>query len=209
MNLRPGQIVTLVAGLVLVIFSFFTFYDVGGDDLRAECDAIDIEDVPAEFRADYETACGLAGGVSAWNMDLGFPLFTWPAILGLVVAGLLAANTFGNFEPPEIAGFSLPQLLVALATSGALIMVGLLIMGTDDGESWGIGFWFMLLGSLALLAGTVMELLQGPNAKPAAAFGGPTSFGSGPGFGQPPAGPPGPGGPPQGPPPQGPPPGSF
>lgn len=208
MNLRPGQIVTLAAGVVLVIFSFFTFYDVGGSDgdaLREQCESIDVDDVPAEFRAEYDAACGVADGSSAWNMDLGFPLFTWPAILGLVVAGLLAANTFGNFEPPEIAGFSLPQLLVALATSGALIMVGLLIMGTDDGQSWGIGFWFTLLGSLALLAGTLMELLQGPNAKPAAAFGGPTSFGSGPGYGQPPAGPPGPGGPP----PQGPPPGSF
>ena len=68
------------------------------------------------------------------------------------------------------------------------MMVGFLIMGTEDGQEFGIGFWFMLLGSLALLAGTVMELLQGPAGSVRAA-GGPTSYGTppAPGYGAPPA----------------------
>lgn len=214
MNLRPGQIVILAAGVILVIFSFLTFYDVSGSDadaLDSQCDQIDStdrSDIPDEFQDEYDqavSACGLLDGTTAWSTQFGMPLFTWPALIGLAVAGLVAADAFSNFDPPEVAGFSAPQLLTALAFSGALMMVGFLIMGTEDGQEFGIGFWFMLLGSLALLAGTVMELLQGPAGSVRAA-GGPTSYGTppAPGYGAPPAPggydpqqPPGPPGPPQ------------
>ncbi|MCA9299441.1 MAG: hypothetical protein KDA28_10260, partial [Phycisphaerales bacterium] len=161
----------LAAGLVLVIFSFLTFIEVDSgeaDGLDSQCDQIadvDRSDLPEEYQDDYDqaiAACDVLDGASAWNMDFGFPLFTWPALIALAVAGIAAADAFTNFDPPEVAGFAAPQLLTGLAFSGALIMVGFLIMGPDEGMSWGIGFWFMLLGALALLAGTVMELLQGP-----------------------------------------------
>jgi hypothetical protein len=215
MNLRPGQIAILAAGVILVIFSFLTFYDVGGaeaDTLDSQCEEIadtDRSDIPDDFQDEFDqavSACGLLDGTTAWSSQFGLPLFTWPALIGLAVAGIVAADAFTNFDPPEVAGFSAPQLLTGLAFAGALMMVGFLIMGTEEGQTFGIGFWFMLLGSLALLAGTVMELLQGPAGSVRTADG-PTTFGTPPGpgggFDQPgpggfnPPGPPGPPGPPQ------------
>lgn len=230
MTLRPGQILTLAAGVVLVVFSFFAFveFEVDDDDAdaaTAECEFLedlsssDVSRSQRDELAARKAICSiLDDGASAWNTDLTFPLATLPAIIGLVVAGIVAASTFGSLEPPTVAGFSPPQLLVGLATSGALIMMGFLVDGNEDGSTWGIGFWFMLVGSIALLVGTVMELLQGPHAAGQAGYGGVGGQGygappQGPHGGYPPAGggfppaggypppgaPPGPAGPPPGP----------
>lgn len=203
MNLRPGQMVTIVAGLVLLVFSFLSFFEIdGAAEFREQC-----ESIPAELREQFAAECDAVSGdgMNAWSTDLLFPVGTWPTILGVVVAGITAAMAFANAKIPEVLGFDNRQLLAGLAVPGAIIMIGFLIAGSPEGGSFGIGFWLLLLGSLALLAGTVMELLQGPSGSPANSFGG----GGQQGFGGPPQGPPPGGGyPPQGPP-SGQPPGSF
>lgn len=204
MNLRPGQIAILAAGVVLLIFSFFDFYTVDSEPgSAAYCN--DRGSVPAQYRSQLDAACDALDGISAWNTDVAFPIVTLPVILGVVAAGLTAAVVFAKFKVPDVLDFTPAQLMVALAFPGALIMLGFLFMGTESGQGWGLGFWFLLLGSLALLAGAVMELLQGP-ANPATTGG----FGGTQGFGGPPQGPPPGGGyPPQGPPPGPPPGGGF
>lgn len=182
MNLKPSQIVILAAGVIVLVFSFFNFYSIDTGDtegIREQCESVSREDVPEEFRADYDRACGVAsdGGFNAWSMDFYFPLSTWPAILGVVVAGLTAASAFGGVTLPEVLGLRPRQLLFGLALPGALMMLGWLIMGTEEGASWGIGFWLMLLGSLALVVGTAMELLADDDAStPRAGSTPPTPF---------------------------------
>lgn len=173
MNLRPGQIVVLAAGAVLLVFSFFSFYELdftaGGDISDAQIEQVcsQLDDLDLSAATDEEASgvrllCSNRDGASAWNTDLNAPLSLWPVLIGVVVALLVVADAFTNVDPPEVAGFSAPQLAAALAFSGASIMLGFLVMGTEQGQEFGIGFWFLLLGSVALLVGAVMELLQGP-----------------------------------------------
>ena len=137
MNLRPSQIVILVSGVVTLIFSFLAF-----------------------FKYEYSGfGSSTSESFSAWSTKLPLlPLSTIPALIAVVVAGGPAAKVFGNADLPEVLGFTTAQLMVALSFIGALVTVGFLISGAE-GADFGIGFWFMLLGSLGLLAGSVMELL--------------------------------------------------
>jgi hypothetical protein len=53
-------------------------------------------------------------------------------------------------------GFGWKQIRLALAVFAGLLMLGFLIV---DGPDKGIGFWLMLLGAIALVAGAVMETI--------------------------------------------------
>lgn len=177
MSIKPTQIIIMAAGAVLLIFSFLNFIsfdDVEGlDAAREQCESIDRDDVPEEFREDFDAACSTAeaGGLSAWSGDGFAPLSTWPALIGLAVAGIVAATAFAKVKLPEnLLGFSVAQALAGLAAAGFLILFGFLISG-NEGASWGIGFWLMFLGSIALLAGTVMQLLGIEPGKPAGSAG--------------------------------------
>lgn len=102
-------------------------------------------------------------GDNAWG---DFGVYTWPAILGVIVAGGLAAVVFGNVNLPErILTFSVRQLFVVLAFGAALIQVGvvlsiLLLSPPEgaDGPSVAIGGWLGLLAAIGLVVGAVMEL---------------------------------------------------
>lgn len=189
MNLKPTQIIILAAGLVLLVFSFLEFQGPGDGaesadlaNVQEQCESIDRDQVPEELRADFDEACGAANildGFNAWSGDAFAPVSTWPALIGLALAGVVAATAFGKVKLPEhLLGFTVPQAMVGLAFAGFVIMFGFLITGTD-GSSFGAGFWLMLLGSIALLAGTVMQLLGVEPGKPA--------DGAGPGPSAPPA----------------------
>jgi len=130
---KVSQWVMMGSGLVTLIFSFLAFYKFGVDGFGSK-------------------------SYSAWSTDAFFPLSTIPAIFGILVAGAVAAEVFGNMKlPEEILTFNKVQALFVLAFTSAMIMIGFLLVSTT-GASKGIGFWFMLLGSLGLVAGTVMEL---------------------------------------------------
>ena len=136
-SLKPSQIVLMASGAVTFIFSFLAFlkYD----------------------------SFGISKSWNAWSGEAGtLFLATWPAIFGLVVGGLVAAVAFGNVQLPEKElTFSWPQLFFILSAFSLLIMIGYLFGGGvgDGGPDKGIGFWFMLLGSIGLVAGSVMDLL--------------------------------------------------
>ena len=127
---------------------------------------------------------------SAWGSGL-FPIATYVALFGLIVGGSVALMKFANVSLPDpILGFSWKQIRLALSLFAGLLMLGYLIVD-KGGLDFGIGFWLMLLGAIALVAGAVMETI---GFDPQAAKGG-----AAPGA-APPAPPPPPGSPPPPPP---------
>ncbi len=131
---------------------------------------------------------------SAWGSGL-FPIATFVAIFGLIVGGSVALMKFANVKFPEpVVGFTWKQIRLALSVFAGLLMLGYLIVD-KGGLDFGIGFWFMLLGAIALVAGSVMETI---GFDPQAAKGGGAAPGA-PGA-SPPAPPPPPGSPPPPPP---------
>ena len=143
-NLKPSQIVLLASGAVLFLFSFFAFISISG--------------------------FGASRSWNAWSGDFFFPLSTWPALLGLAVAALVAATAFGNVSLPDrVLTMTWPQVVFAAAFASVAILIGFLIMGAPGGASFGFGFWLMLLGSIGLTVGAVMELLDadGSSSRPA------------------------------------------
>lgn len=151
-SLKPSQIVLMASGAVTFLFSFFAFFKV--------------------------EAFGTDESWSAWSGDAGtLFLATWPAIFGLAIAALVAATVFGNVQLPErVLTFTWEQIVFILAAFSALIMIGYLLGGgAGDGVDKGFGFFLMLLGSLGLLAGAVMELL---GVGPQEAVGGPGGGGN-------------------------------
>jgi hypothetical protein len=110
----------------------------------------------------------VASDTSAWG-EVAFPLYTLPAILGVIVAGQLALSEFAGTRVPGVLGLSWPKIRLGFSAWAALMMICLLIGEAGvEGSSADkeIGFWIMLLGSLALLAGAVMR--HGEGARPAA-----------------------------------------
>lgn len=156
---KPSQIVLMASGAVTFVFSFLAFYKV-----------------------DYGFGSG-SKSFNAWDGDAG-TLFmaSWPALFGLIVGGLVAATVFGNVSLPErILTFTVKQIFVVLSFSGFIIMLGYLLGGgAGEGPDKGFGFFIMLLGSIGLLVGSVMELLDGdsatPNAGPGTSGGAPNPF---------------------------------
>ena len=93
-----------------------------------------------------------AGGfsVNAWDQ---FPIWTYAALAGLVMAGHVLAVKLGNVQlPREVLGFTWPQIHVVLGLLAFLVTVGQFIAG-DDAK---IGLILSLLGSIALLVGAFM-----------------------------------------------------
>ena len=140
---KPSQIVLMASGAVTLVFSFLAF-----------------------FKIDYGFGSS-SKTYNAWSGDAG-TLFmaTWPALFGLIIGGLVAATVFGNVSLPErILTFSWKQIYFVLAFAGFIIMLGYMLGGgAPDGVDKGFGFYLMLLGSIGLVAGSVMELLEGDTA---------------------------------------------
>lgn len=144
-NVKPQQIVLLASGAVLFLFSFFAFLTFSG--------------------------FGASESRNAWSGDLGMsPLSIFPALLGLAVAGLVAAMAFGNVKVPDrVLTLTWPQLFFTAGFASFLILFGLLLsVETGGGIGFGFGFWLMLLASIGIIVGAVMEITQGGSTGPAA-----------------------------------------
>lgn len=129
---KPSQIAILVGGVVVFIFSFLDF-----------------------FKSSFTDE-----GFSAWSSDLIFPLTAFPALLALIVVGLTAAVLFADVNLPDpVLTFNWRQINFMLALIIALVLFGLLI-SAPDGFDIGVGLILSFIGSLALMAGTVMDLLD-------------------------------------------------
>ena len=131
-KLTPGNLVILVAGVVVLIGSFLDFYK------------IDFGPVSTSD--------------SAWSSDLAlFPIATLPAIFGVIMALHVALSAFANVNLPDrVLGLTWDQVHVALGFQSAIMMF-LFLFRDKLGFDFGIGFFLMLLASIALLVGAIMR----------------------------------------------------
>lgn len=155
-KISVANLVATAGGIVCVLFSFFGFYDFGGDSR------------------------------SAWSTDIGAFVTTIPAILAIVLVAWSLCELFGVKLPADVLTFSSNQLKATWGISALGIMIAHLT--PDFPWDKGIGFWFMLIGSAAMAAGSVMALLGkgtdlislGGGTKPAAAPMPPQPYGMAP-----------------------------
>lgn len=100
--------------------------------------------------------------VSAWGEGV-LPFGTFVVLFGVASAGVIAATKFGNVKLPEkVLGLDWGQIHVVLGIWATLLMLSFLIQ--SDGPDKGIGFWLLLLGSIALIVGAVMRLQESPSS---------------------------------------------
>ena len=149
-QLSTSDIIILAAGAVMLIGSFLAFYSVGS----------------GKFSND----------TSAWGSGI-FPLGWWPVLFGVLMALHVVLTKFANLKLPErILDFNWNQIHFVLAATSVLLMICFLLQKFPGGASVdkGIGFWLLLLGSIALVVGAVMRIQESPStAGPSAP---PTSF---------------------------------
>lgn len=130
-KLSPANIAILAGGVLVLIGSFLDFYEI-------------------DFGPVSE-------GFSAWSGDLFFPVTIIPALCGVAMALHVALTTFANTNLPDrVLGLGWNQIHLALGFQAAIMMIAFLIQ--DKGRlDIAIGFWLMLLGSIALIVGAVMR----------------------------------------------------
>jgi hypothetical protein len=130
----PGTLAIIIGAAVALIGSFLDIYEIGDES---------------------DSAWG-----SGW-----FPLLTLPALLCVLVAVLVCLTTFAKVKlPAAFLGISWRFIHIALGGWAAILMIGYLI-GDPAAEFGGfavdvdraIGFWLMLLGSLAVATGAVIR----------------------------------------------------
>jgi hypothetical protein len=136
-KLTPGNIVILVSGVVIFLASFLSFYKVSG-----------------------------FGGTLDWNAWKGSPVYlfgvaTIPAVLGLIMAIVVAVQAFANVNLPDrVLGFTWDQVHVALGFQAAITMIAFLVRDKSVLD-FGIGFFLMLIAAIALLVGAIMRQREG------------------------------------------------
>lgn len=92
---------------------------------------------------------------SAWSTDAFAFVTTIPAILAIAMVVWCGLELAGQKLPNNVLTFTSNQLKATWGIASGGIMLAFL---TTNGDK-GIGFWFMLIGSLAMAAGSVMALL--------------------------------------------------
>ncbi|HEX6424291.1 MAG TPA: hypothetical protein VFZ79_12480, partial [Acidimicrobiales bacterium] len=108
--------------------------------------------------------------INGWDSDLTFPLGSYIAIFGLVMAVQIALTRFANVDMPDrVLGFTWPQIHLVLAVFAGLLAIGWLIISEDAK----FGFWLTFLGAIGLVVGAFMlhsesktTATTGPGAPP-------------------------------------------
>jgi hypothetical protein len=132
---NPAEITVLAGAGIVLIFSFLSFYEI--------------------------SLGGFSDSTNAWGTGL-FPLATL-IVLFAVVAGLLVGlELLGVDVPDRIATFSRPQLLLVCGGFATLQSLAFLIVDHSAADL-GIGFYLMLLGSVAVLVGAIMIFREAPS----------------------------------------------
>jgi hypothetical protein len=150
-KISPANIVILVAGVVILIASFLTFYKL---------------EIPKQTFGNI--TIGGSTSYNAWSTGQ-FLIATLPALLGAVMAAHVVLVAFSNVDLPEtVLGLSWDQIHLALGFQAALMMIAFLIR-SNPYSSFGIGFWLMLLAGIALLVGAIMRVTGATATTPDAA----------------------------------------
>jgi hypothetical protein len=115
-------------------------------------------------------------GTNAWDTDLTFPLGTYIAIIGVVMAAhVLLTGLAGTDLPERILGFSWPQIHLVLGVFAGLLALGWLIV--DPGPDKKIGLWLSVLAAFGLLAGAIVKWIEASKeAQPGQASPPPSQF---------------------------------
>lgn len=141
-KLSPPNIVILVAGAVMLIASFLGFYKF---------------DIPIQHVGGI--TIGGSRSFNAWSSGQ-FLIATIPAFIGLAMAAQIALVAFGNVTPPDKPfGLTWDQVHLVLGFQAALMMLAFLVRAKPT-NSFGIGFWLMLLAAIALLVGAFMRVRE-------------------------------------------------
>jgi hypothetical protein len=125
---NPAEITVLAGAGLVLIFSFLAFYDV--------------------------SLGGISDSTNAWGTGL-FPLATL-IVLFAVAAGVLVGLALAGVDVPDrIATFTRTQLLLVCGGFATLQSLAFLIVDRGIADL-GIGFYVMLIGSVAVLVGAIM-----------------------------------------------------
>jgi hypothetical protein len=131
-QITVASLVMGVGALVVLIFSFLTFY---------------------ESSATSEISS------NAWGGDIGLaPMTFLPVLLAIVLLVLVILDLTGVKLPERVLTFTWPQIYVFLGISTAGMMLGWLFT-SPEGLDKGAGLILMLLGALAMAAGSIMAIL--------------------------------------------------
>jgi len=144
-RLSPADIVTLVAGALLLIGSFLAFYTVPGYTVGT-------------IRVGSQS-------VSAWSRGL-FGIATVAVVCGVAMAAQISLSTWatGVHLPPKPFGMRWDQVHLALGFQTAIMMLAFLAQN-HAGLDLGIGFWVMLASALALFIAAIARANRRPNLR--------------------------------------------
>lgn len=103
--------------------------------------------------APFYSASGVS--VNAWDSFLS-PIALYPVFAGAFSAGVVALRRFANAQlAVRLGSFTWEQIHVLLGLLALLITVGY-FFHDHSGVNFGLGFWLLLGGSIALFAGALM-----------------------------------------------------
>jgi hypothetical protein len=146
-RLTPGNVVILTAGVIMLAGSFLAFYKAS------------------------ESAQVIIGHDQSWNAwspakdHLLFPLSTLVVLFGVAMAAHVALTAFASVDLPDRPlGFTWDQVHLVLASNATVLMLAYLVRDSNDDR--GIGFWLLLLSSIALLGGAILRMIEATPSAP-------------------------------------------
>jgi len=145
-KLKPGNLVILVAGVVMLIASFLAF-------VKYSSPSVNIGNVHIGGSVSY----------SAWSSHL-FLIATIPALIGVVMAAHVAVTAFAPQVklPERVLGLTWTQTHLVLGFQATIMMLAFLIQDNIYGDK-GIGLFLMLIAAIALLVGAVLRMQEKTN----------------------------------------------
>jgi hypothetical protein len=126
---NPAEITVLAGAGVVLIFSFLSFYEV--------------------------SIGGISDSTNAWGTGL-FPLATLIVLFAAAAGVLVGLALLGVNVPDRVATFTRTQLLLVCGGFATLQSLAFLIVDRGIADL-GFGFYFMLIGSVAVLVGAIMQ----------------------------------------------------
>ena len=98
--------------------------------------------------------------VNAWSSDAFglFPITALIALVGLAMAVFVALELFAGFQLGTFLTFNQKQIYVTWGIFAGGLMLCYLIMD-KHGVDTGVGLWLMLIGSLAMAVGSILNVL--------------------------------------------------
>ena len=106
------------------------------------------------FLAFYDSSFS-SESINAWGSHL-FPVSTLIALFAVVAGAFVALRLFGVNIPESLVSYTWKQVVLACGFFATLLALAFLLQDRGGGVDLGIGYWFMLFGSIAVLVGAVM-----------------------------------------------------